>query len=596
MAFAFHDIILNGIPVTYSAGRITLNGSGLAYASEAAGSVTGLTVESGDARYVNITGNETVLGVKTFTGSVIAQDGLVSSGNIQMQKGNPRLQFRDTSAGGHSQGFDIHVDTGRFYIDDNTYNSIFFDYGSNGNNNTLKLAANQLSFYTSPSGSTPQIALLIDTGRNTRVSGNLYVSGVLLDSAGNQTIDPKNYYLLSNGIISLDWTERSASSNDGTIALSWTDRVLLDTSENASVSWGGRQLSGDWLANTNPTTSGHIINKGYLDSITGSLGGGVGSDVVRTTGVQNIYGQKVFYKTYENIDYEIIDSKSLDVYNRELLAETYSDTFSKYHTGVVFGWQSGLLGWSEITLYENYDFPRFSLESGVLYRYTSPNSYPSINLDTMRLIDGSDTKLDWSLSRLITTGTSSVDWGNRLLYSDAGSQSANWNSKALYGNWSTDTSPTASNHLVNKSYVDSNSSFTLGFGHKMVSPADSTTSTSTHYYFGGIWDETPTTTQSDTSVVYVPTSGILRNIVGNCYVQGTLASSEDVYLVVSVNGSDVATGTYKMTGRNNIIQSGLQSINRNLSKYDSIQMRFSGSWATNPINIRHNLNAYITLG
>lgn len=496
MAFAFHDIILNGIPVTYSAGRITLNGSGLAYASEAAGSVTGLTVESGDARYVNITGDETVLGVKTFTGSVVAQDGVASSGNIQISKGNPRLQFRDASAGGHSQGFDIHVDTGRFYIDDNTYNSIFFDYGSNGNNNTLKLAANQLSFYTSPSGSTPQIALLIDTGRNTRVSGNLYVSGVLIDSVGNQTIDPKNYYLISNGVTSLDWTERSVSSSDSVVSMSWEDRALLDTSEIPSLNWGLRTLSGNWLTNTTPTSSGHIINKGYLDSVTGSLGGGVGSDVVRTTGNQTISGIKKF-----------------------------SDTIA-----------------------------------------SSLDGYESCSMD------------------------------NRMLHRSDGDPVMSWDTLNLSYLWTHSSAPTDPYHIANKAYVDSNSSFTLGFGHKTINPADSTPSTSTHHYFGGICDEIPTTTQSDASVVYVPTSGILRSIVGNCFVQGTLASSEDVYLVVSVNGSDVATGTYKMTGRNNIIQSGLQSINRNLSKYDSIQMRFSGSWATNPMNVRHNLNAYITLG
>lgn len=579
MAFAFHDIILNGIPVTYSAGRITLNGSGLAYASEAAGSVTGLTVESGDARYVNITGNETVLGVKTFTGSVVAQDGVASSGNIQISKGNPRLQFRDTSAGGHSQGFDIHVDTGRFYIDDNTYNSIFFDYGSNGNNNTLKLAANQLSFYTSPSGSTPQIALLIDTGRNTRVSGNLYVSGVLIDSVGNQTIDPKNYYLISNGVTSLDWTERSVSSSDSVVSMSWEDRALLDTSEIPSLNWGLRTLSGNWQTNTSPTLSGHLVNKAYLESITGSLGAGsIPSDVVRTTGNQTITGSKTFHSpaTFNNdvgiygklIATDQSDVSSVDTHLRVLYNDVAQETLNwldgttkNFDGAVTIDWRSSDLK------------SRFALSSGSV-----------LNWEANNLFDNS--------------GNYSADWNLRQLYGSAGYTDINvdWKSRQLSGNWATNTNPTQSGHLANKSYVDSNSSFTLGFGHKTINPADSTPSTSTHHYFGGICDEIPTTTQSDASVVYVPTSGILRSIVGNCFVQGTLASSEDVYLVVSVNGSDVATGTYKMTGRNNIIQSGLQSINRNLSKYDSIQMRFSGSWATNPMNVRHNLNAYITLG
>ena len=46
---------------------------------------------------------------------------ITSSGNLTLQKGNPRLRLRDTSAGGHTGGFDLHVNGDDFIIDDNTH-------------------------------------------------------------------------------------------------------------------------------------------------------------------------------------------------------------------------------------------------------------------------------------------------------------------------------------------------------------------------------------------------------------------------------------------------------------------------------------------
>ena len=553
-----------------------LNGSGLAYASEAAASVTGLTVESGDARYVNITGDETVLGVKTFTGALMAQAGATSSGNILISKGNPRLQFRDTSAGGHSQGFDVHVSSDRFYIDDNTHNLIFLDYGVVNNLDTLSLKSNQFAVYSSASGATPQLALLVDSGRNTRVSGNLYVSGVLIDSAGNSTLDPKNYYLQSNGSTSLDWAERSASSSSGLVSLSWEDMVLYDSSEATSLAWSDRQLSGNWSTNTVPNWSGSVVNKGYIDSITGSLGGGaIPSDVVRTIGNQTIMGNKTFHgeTTFNNnvgvygklIATDILDVSSIDTDARKL----YQD----------LGYES--LNWND---------------------GTTKDFYGAVSIDWLnadlksRIADFSGSVLNWqSLEMYDNSAFQSVEWGARRLDGTGGFSdvAVDWASRVLSGDWSTNTSPTQSGHITNKSYVDSNNVYCLNFGHTtLTTPLDSTS-----YYFGGLHNENANTSSSDASVVYAVNSGVLRSVVGNSFVVGTLASSETVSLIVSVNGTDVATGIYNMTGKNNIIQSGLQSINRSISKYDAIQMRFvTPAWATNPTSVRHNVNAYFTVG
>lgn len=46
---------------------------------------------------------------------------ITTSGNITLQKGNPRLRLRDTGAGGHTGGFDLHVNGDEFLIDDNTH-------------------------------------------------------------------------------------------------------------------------------------------------------------------------------------------------------------------------------------------------------------------------------------------------------------------------------------------------------------------------------------------------------------------------------------------------------------------------------------------
>lgn len=46
----------------------------------------------------------------------------LTSGNVTLQKGNPRLRLRDTGSGGHTNGFDLHVNGDEFLIDDNTHN------------------------------------------------------------------------------------------------------------------------------------------------------------------------------------------------------------------------------------------------------------------------------------------------------------------------------------------------------------------------------------------------------------------------------------------------------------------------------------------
>ncbi len=55
------------------------------------------------------------------TNGITSLKDITSSGNITLQKGNPRLRLRDTGGSVHTTGFDLHVNGDEFLIDDNTH-------------------------------------------------------------------------------------------------------------------------------------------------------------------------------------------------------------------------------------------------------------------------------------------------------------------------------------------------------------------------------------------------------------------------------------------------------------------------------------------
>lgn len=628
MSFAFSNIILNRAPLSYNAGRLYINGSGLAFASEAAGSVTGLTVESGDSRYVSITGNQQVLGKKSFpsgifdssnhlsidpenrtlslvdgtisvdwavgslngpgsiplvswtegllidystqqsldwenrtidglwaaTSTFYAQDGIESSGNIVVTKGNPRIQLRDTSAGGHSQGFDIHTSTGRFYIDDNTHSLSFFDYNFSSNVHTLSLNTNEFQVATAPSGNySPTVSFRVDR------SGNAYFSGIVfIPSGASSSGHAVNYHTLTgysyprsnpsgylagvpsdvvrtsgNQIISgvkafvgeASFSAISAMDGASALSIDCSQRFLYDNLEEVSIDYQNRVLSGDWHTNTNPIDSLHVANVGWVSGWVGS-----NSTLVKTTGVQHISDTKHFFE---------LDAGKSVISEFPMLSVTYG----------------------ELSIYEpNHDNLIFS---AAFDAWNDLNGVASCNFESRQLLSGSNVSIDWK-------------------------------DKTLNGAWTVDSNPTATGGIATKAYVDSLAGgvYTVPFGHALqATVADSTT-----YYFGGCQDAPPQTTASSASVVPVPQSGVLRKIVGNASVPGTLSSAENVSLVVYINGSAVATGTYQTTGRNNTIFSGLQNIDRNISALDTIQLSMmTPAWTTNPTNLRQSAVAYISL-
>ena len=136
-----------------------------------------------------------------ITGSALVQGDIDTNGNLTIQKGNPRLRFRDLSGGGHSQGFDIHVDTARFYIDDNTHNLklLDFDFDSASSGHTLTMGSNKLVVATAPNGNySPSSRVVVDGSGNVaiglsgtthrlHVSGNTRIDGIVSATTINAT-------------------------------------------------------------------------------------------------------------------------------------------------------------------------------------------------------------------------------------------------------------------------------------------------------------------------------------------------------------------------------------------------------------------------
>lgn len=153
-------------------------------------------------------------------------------------------------------------------------------------------------------GATPLTNVVFTTGAQTILGVksftnlmNIYSGVTIYNNSLNpiaevnsQTGSFKIYYPNSSNVF-MDNTGifRSATNS---VLINVNSGALYDNSLAVALDWDDRQLSGQWQTNTLPTISGHIINKGYLDSITGSLGGGStiiqGSGISTTTGAGSV--------------------------------------------------------------------------------------------------------------------------------------------------------------------------------------------------------------------------------------------------------------------------------------------------------------------
>ena len=135
-----------------------------------------LRINSSGNVSIGASGNATdrllVSGNSNFDGDMNVVGDIHTSGNIIIRKVNPRLRLRDTSGGGHAQGFDIHVSTDRFYIDDNTHNLniLDFNFDAPSSGHTLTLASNKFVIANAPNGNyNPSASVTVDGSGNVAV-------------------------------------------------------------------------------------------------------------------------------------------------------------------------------------------------------------------------------------------------------------------------------------------------------------------------------------------------------------------------------------------------------------------------------------------
>ena len=592
MPFAANTILLKNIPLSYLDGRLILNGTGLSFVNEG----------SAPSNVVFTTGDQTISGRKIFAGYLDAGNRYLISSNgynvldwedrVLSEQGSTKLDWVANEVYGVWTHTGVATSSGHIV----NYGKLT-DYAYPKSNPSGYFNRSGTSIlYATYGGSYPSV----DLDQGILYTNYYNTSGQSVDYNGMNLYNGKTG---PERKLRANWDAAELYDNNESQSIIWMDRQLTTSTgfSDVALDWENKIISGDWQTDTKPTSSGHIINKGYLDSY---------SEMVRTFGDQNIIGGKVFYSLGESLDYY----PSLDIENQKLLHNHYSATYNRYHSGAVINWRAGVLGWSEVGPYDSIDYPRISLESGILYKYNSPDSLAAIKLDSSELFDGTNTKIDWENDRLysyynyqhyiafdwkhskIATGAEASGgvvfngFESKLYYT--GAESLNWAYKNLVGNWQIDTVPTTSGHIINKGYCDSNSIYSIQFGHASLIPTDSTT-----YYFGGAFSDLPGSVQATSPVMVVPTSGVLRKIVGNASIMTTLSTAETISMIVYLNNSPIATGSYNTTGYNNKIFSGLSSINRNVNALDTLQLGMScPAWTVNPIGANNSLIAQISLG
>ncbi len=193
-------------------------------------------------------------------------------------------------------------------------NSLSGDITLVGINNTISTSGHTIFISGSPA-TISSTNVVFTTGDQT-ISGNKdFHDFVTIKHAvlGGLDVFNSNSLTLNDtlGVSSIEWGNRVANDNNGVNVIEWGNYSLIDSLQNQSLDWGARelrtgaggnpslnwgtkQLSGNWLTDTLPVVSGHLINKGYLDSITGQITSPNITNLVHTTGNETINGLKTF--------------------------------------------------------------------------------------------------------------------------------------------------------------------------------------------------------------------------------------------------------------------------------------------------------------
>lgn len=262
-----------------------------------------------------------------------------------------------------------------------------------GINNTISLSGNNIVISGSASGSSA-----VDSSTFVHTTGAESITGI--KTFNSQIRVPSIADNVSgNTNIVLDCLLRTLYDVAGNDSVHFGQRELHAENETPSVGWDSRWLSGDWKTNTNPTISGHIVNKGYLDIITGQIviASTDLSNVVFVTGLQNIGGKKGF----------------LDL----------------------------LTVYSGLTITDNSLAPILNInsQSGTFKLYY-PNS-STVFMDNSGVFRS-------ALSSIILNVNSGALYDNSL------NVALDWDDRQLSGQWQSNVNPSVSGHIINKGYLD----------------------------------------------------------------------------------------------------------------------------------------------
>ncbi len=186
--------------------------------------------------------------------------------------------------------------------------------------------------------------------------------------------------------------------------------ALYDVDEIQSIDWQNRNLAGNWATDTNPSSANHLITLSYFNAH--NSGAASITNVVHQTGAENISGVKTFFSP--------ITAYSIGSGNRAI------------------------------------NFPQSTIFDA--------SNISSVNWGGRTLVDvGNRDSLIWDSRQLLHSGgLISANWQNRTLYDTGEIESVLWAARTLSGNWSTDTIPTISSHIVNKNYLDSKTGLLTG--------------------------------------------------------------------------------------------------------------------------------------
>ena len=161
---------------------------------------------------------------------------LNSTGNITIEKGNPRLRLRDTSHAGHTLGFDIHVSVDEFLIDDNTHTKNIFRNYLNSSVHTTDLDSEVYNF---KNGSSVNLHIKAngDVGKGTSSSyANFYVNETRTTGDRHAFEDWSNLALTDSnlGYCSFDAKPSISNSNNYQHYVGFQSRLIYNGSGNVT--------------------------------------------------------------------------------------------------------------------------------------------------------------------------------------------------------------------------------------------------------------------------------------------------------------------------------------------------------------------------